>query len=88
MHKGNDVDTEMNKEEIEKLNIELKAMRGAANSYKAALETAKSDAIKEFAERLKERSYIRHMIAIEEKAYQILEGDLGNLVKEMTETTE
>ena len=67
--------------EMEKLEIELKAMRGAANSYKAeverlqleveaveelinplpfksnfdkAIETAKSDAIKEFAEKITE----------------------------------
>ena len=48
------------KAEIEKLKVELKAMRGAANSYKLEnerllqkLQQAKSEAIKEFAERLK-----------------------------------
>lgn len=42
--------------EIERLSVELKAMRGAANSYKLVgkaleteLQTAKSEAIKEFA---------------------------------------
>lgn len=54
--------------EIERLNIDLKAMRGAANSYKAhyedlksenletikILKTAKFETVKEFAESLKE----------------------------------
>lgn len=54
--------------EIERLNIDLKAMRGAANSYKAhyedlksenletikILKTAKSEAVRKFAEKLKE----------------------------------
>lgn len=56
--------------EIDRLNIELKAMRGAANSYKAhyedlksenletikILKTAKSEAVREFAENLKRKS--------------------------------
>lgn len=36
------------KEEIDRLNIELQSMRSAANSYKMHYETAKSEAIKEF----------------------------------------
>ena len=54
--------------EIDRLNIDLMAMRGAANSYKAhyedlksenletikILKTAKSEAVREFAEKLKE----------------------------------
>lgn len=39
------------KEEIERLNIELQSMRNAANSYKMHYETAKSEAIKEFCEK-------------------------------------
>ena len=39
------------KEEIDRLNIELQSMRSAANSYKTHYETAKSEAIIEFAER-------------------------------------
>ena len=35
------------KEEIDRLNIELQSMRSAANSYKMHYETAKSEAIKE-----------------------------------------
>lgn len=56
--------------EIDRLSIDLKAMRGAANSYKAhyedlksenletikILKTAKSEAVREFAEKLKEHS--------------------------------
>ena len=55
--------------EIDRLNIDLKAMRGAANSYKAhyedlksenletikILKTAKSEAVREFVEKLKEK---------------------------------
>lgn len=39
------------KEEIERLNIELQSMRSAANSYKMHYETVKSEAIKEFCEK-------------------------------------
>ena len=71
------------KEEIDRLNIELQSMRSAANSYKMHYETAASEAIKEFAERLK------HFI-IPQKAdgYTreiVLKRDIDNLVKEMTE---
>lgn len=56
-------------EKIDRLNIDLKAMRGAANSWKAEIErickkefdnieidieTVKSEAVREFAEKLKE----------------------------------
>lgn len=44
------------KAEIEELNIELRAMRNAANSYKLHYETARAEAIKDFAERVKEKS--------------------------------
>ena len=57
--------------EIDRLNIDLKAMRGAANSYKAhyedlksenletikILKTTKSEAVREFAERYKDIAY-------------------------------
>lgn len=56
--------------EIDRLNIDLKAMRGAANSYKAhyedlksenletikILKTAKSETVRKFAENLKRKS--------------------------------
>lgn len=41
-------------EKIEHLKIELDAMRGSANSYKMHYENARAEAIKEFAEKLKE----------------------------------
>lgn len=58
--------------EIDRLNIDLKAMRGAANSWKAEvqrickkefdnieidIEAVKSEAVREFAERLKNKTY-------------------------------
>lgn len=46
-----------------------------------------AEAIKEFAEKLKERSSIHYMLAVQENAYHILDGDLTNLVIEMTEKT-
>lgn len=95
------------KAEIEKLKVELKAMRGAANSYKLECERlekvrqkqalfleeergqkyelynvikkTKSEAIKEFAERLKKEVLI-------DRGYEILQlGTIEYLVKEMTE---
>jgi hypothetical protein len=68
------------KAEIERLNIEFQSMRSAANSYKIHLETAKSEAIKEFAERLKEHRYGELNNCI---SFSI--GYLDNLVKEITE---
>ncbi len=41
--------------ENERLNIELQSMISAANYYKMQYETAKSEAIKEFAKRLKSK---------------------------------
>ena len=68
------------KAEIERLNIELQSMRSAANSYKMHYKTAKSEAIKEFAERLKEHRYGELNNCI---SFSV--GYLDNLVKEMTE---
>ena len=56
-------------------------MRSAANSYKMHYETAKSEAIKEFAERLKEKASRGFW---DELAYADVD-DIDNLVKEMTE---
>lgn len=42
------------KTENKRLETELRAMRGAANSLKMHLQTARAEAIKEFAERLKD----------------------------------
>ena len=65
------------KAEIERLNIELQSMRNAANSYKMHYETAKSEAIKEFAKRLK--------CGVPQETGVIRCADVDNLVKEMTE---
>lgn len=66
------------KAEIERLNIECQSMRNAANSYKMHYETAKSEAIKEFAEKLK------NCFAISGDYLDII-NIIDNLVKEMTE---
>lgn len=96
------------KAEIEGLNVELKAMRGAANSYKLELErkedelhrakveiskhfdymnSATNEAIKEFAERLKEIIYT-HENRVDVDGIVLLtriDNSIDNLVKEMTE---
>ena len=60
---------------LEETKIELEAMRGAANSYKMHYETAKSEAVKEFAERLKEEAcYFGRAVAME---------DIDNIAKEL-----
>ena len=90
--------------EIANLGIELKAMRGAANSYKAEVErltvnmnafglgmkreaeradTARAEAIKEFAERVKD--IIDEPLQIEGRIIDRMLDKIDNLVKEMTE---
>lgn len=77
--------------EIERLTIELDAMRGAANSLKMHYEKAKAEAIKEFAERLHKgiddfrdkREMV--MLPYTESALLIIERKIDNLVAEMTE---
>ena len=61
--------------EIERLNIELQSMRSAANSYKMHYETAKFEAIKEFARELK--------CGVPQETGVIRCADVDNLVKEM-----
>ena len=99
------------KEEINRLTVELQAMRGAANSYKmhyekaqaeieslkeeniilsqkranifeiiSAYDRGRTEAIKEFAERLKKK-YEKHIIC----SCDILNNEMDNLVKEMTQ---
>ena len=68
------------KAEIERLHIDLISIRSAANSYKKHYETVKSEAIKEFAERLKE--------SLDGKTDPIDDYDIDDLVKEMTEVQE
>lgn len=67
------------KEEIERLETELQAMRGAANSLKMHLQTARAEAIKEFAERLKQTRadlYGIEMVAV---------GNIDAIAEQMTE---
>lgn len=72
--------------------VELKAMRGAANSYKLEnerllqkLQQAKSDAIKEFAERLKNKIWCHPDC----NRYRIITtDDIDDLAREMTEVQE
>ena len=65
--------------EIEKLEIELDAMRGAANSYKFHYNKAKSEAIKEFAEAVKMKFYEE----FDELIPSIMADSIDKLVKEM-----
>ncbi|MEE0982180.1 MAG: hypothetical protein U0K91_10875 [Acutalibacteraceae bacterium] len=80
--------------EIDRLNIDLKAMRGAANSWKAEvqrickkefdnievdIEIVKSEAVREFAEKLKSMLSFGRYTSYEQ---------IDNLVKEMTEGKE
>lgn len=79
--------------EIERLNIELQSMRSAANSYKMHYEAAKSEAIKEFAERLNGTitNAINAYYNSNGGGYYLAEDvieDIDNLVKEMTEVEE
>lgn len=72
------------------MKIELDAMRGAANSLKIHYENARAEAIREFAERLKEESgcIVARRDGVElytTKLYQIRATDIDNLVAEMTE---
>lgn len=73
-------DTGLTPEEIENLKIELESMRSAANSLKMHYKKAKSEAIKEFAERLK-KLYEGNLIC----GSKVLKNDIEELVREMTE---
>ena len=73
-------DTGLTPEEIENLKVELKAMRGAANSLKLHYQQAKSEAIKEFARELK--------CGVPQETGVIRCRDVDELVKEMTDAEE
>ena len=81
------------KEEIDRLNIELQSMRSAANSYKTHYETAKSEAIIEFAERFAKELSEFDMSSVGlpdyDRGYKdcmtAIEDTIDALVKEMTE---
>lgn len=86
-------ETGLTPEEIEDLKIELESMRSAANSLKMHYKKAKSEAIKEFAERLKEYELCMFCSFPENKSlgseqYIVLSDIIEELVKEMTEVQE
>lgn len=64
--------------EIQRLTVELDAMRGAANSYKMNYENAKAEAYKEFAERLEIALLVDGIYSV------IVKNTIHRLVKEMT----
>ena len=87
--------------EIDRLNIDLKAMRGAANSWKAEvqrickkefdnieidIETVKSEAVREFAEKLKKLA-MAERICVEQGRYVNISYvnvcDIDRLLEEM-----
>ena len=69
-------------EEIEKLKIENKSLRSAANCYKLHYIEARPEAIKEFADRLKQKSeYYENGQGWEGRI--CYDDDIDNLVKEM-----
>ena len=72
------------KSEIEMLEIENQSLRSAANSYKLHYNEAKSEAIKEFTERLKE-SKKQYEGTLAGMTFTMTE--LDNLVKEMVGDT-
>lgn len=81
-------DTGLTPEEIENLKVELKAMRGAANSLKLHYQQAKAEAIKEFAERLKEYELCMFCSFPDNKSlgseqYIVLSDSIDELVKEI-----
>ena len=69
--------------EIEELQIENKSLRSAANCYKLHYNEARTEAYKEFAERLKEEAQMADCF----DSYNMVVGThfINNLVKEMTD---
>ena len=80
-HNGNDILDLINRQkaEIERLEVELDAMRGAANSYKMHFDKA----IKELVDKLKERAAYYYFT----RSFEIYADELDSLVKEITEET-
>ena len=73
--------------EIEELKIENKSLRSAANCYKLYYNEARTEAIKEFAYRLKQKSeYYENGQGWEGRIYY--EDDIDKLLKEMVGDTE
>ena len=71
-------------EEIEKLKIENKSLRSAANCYKLHCNETRTEAIKEFADRLKQKTeYYENGQGWEGRI--CYDNDIDNLVKKMIE---
>lgn len=70
-------------EENERLNIDLEAMRGAANSYKMHYEAAKADTVRKMQERL---AKLRVVGSYGVHCY--LKDDIDQIAKEMLEDQE
>lgn len=68
--------------EIEQLEIENQSLRMATNSYKLHYNEAKAEAVKEFAERLKEKKFELND-QNEDIFYAVEVSDIDNLVKEL-----
>ena len=75
------VDAKLKKQEIERFVVKQYALKAVIKRYEKDLKKAKSEAIKEFAERLKEQIYIK-------KDKGLYFEKIDNLVKEMTEVSE
>ena len=74
-------------EEIEKLKIENKSLRSAANCYKLHCNETRTEAIKEFADRLKQKTeYYENGQGWEGRI--CYEDDIDKLLKEMVGDTE
>lgn len=72
--------------ENEELRIENQSLRAAANSYKMHYNEAKSEAIKEFAERLKSSIYINTNLLVYQ--CEAVESVIDDIVKEMVGDTD
>lgn len=79
-------------EEIERLKIENQSLRGAANSYKLHYNEAKTEAVKEFADRLKALDRLDVDVSYgygrEHYTEAIAVNLIDNLIKEMAGDTE
>lgn len=70
--------------EIERLNKEIQITKDAYTMLQTKIEIIKSEAVKEFAERLKEKSEIVHLFFVHTGEHYMVDiDDIDNLVKEM-----
>ena len=74
------------KSEIERLKIENQSLRAVANAYKLHYNEAGTEAIKEFAKRLKNSIYIDTNLLVYQ--CEAVESMIDDIVKEMAGDTE